>query len=227
MRFIMSIIFLFISIVLFAQDFDPSMFPGTWKLELMNAKDLPNVIDLQLEVSEETMILKSPTEEVSCSWAFSPDRKFIYSSNEKSDEEWKILELTDKKLVFLDKDQKMQFVKTVVYKRPKTAEELDPMLLEGIEISSEKQLYGDWKLVKIEKDVLDQDDLGINLRPKGGMHYTFFATDSPASWILNEDKKSLTITAFNGLEEKWVIKHFTGSELLIYTGGKNFTFKRK
>lgn len=227
MKNIFCFLMLLFTTISFAQGFDESKFLGTWTLETMNGKALDKGIAMKLVVEEGNLAMMSPNQTVDCEWSFSPDKTHIYSSNERSDEEWKIIELTENKLVFSDRGQKMQFKKVASYQKPKTEEELDPNILTGVAIESEKQLLGDWHIVKADGKDIAKENLGFSFRPKGGMLYRFLAMDTPASWELSEDKKIILITAFNGLTEKWVIRKYADKELVIYVSGKLFSCKRK
>jgi hypothetical protein len=93
-------------------------------------------------------------------------------------------------------------------------------------LERDKLLLGDWKLLKIDSKDVSKEALSLSFRPKGGIYYNFGGIPTPASWALNEDKKSLKITAYNGLSETWVINSFNKDELKIYADGKYYFFTR-
>lgn len=178
---------------------------------------------MDLIVEPDKMLISNDFDEINCSWTFSENRKYIYCSNEKSDEDWLLLELTDTKLLFVDKGKKMEFLKTAKYKKPI---EKDPYAnLSNTEIiDREKYLIGDWKLIKINEKMLGKDEISLSFRPKGALYWNFWGMPSSATWSLNEDKKSMSITAYNGQSEQWIIHSFKTNELKCYVADKYYYF---
>jgi hypothetical protein len=191
----------------------------------MDAKKLLPGLSMTLKVEPESMIISNEFDEINCRWAFSNNGKYIYCSNEKSDEDWLLIELSDSRLVFMDNGKKMEFLKTEKYIRPVSNDHFAD-LTRTASLERDKLLLGDWKLQKIDSKDVSKEALSLSFRPKGGIYYNFGGIPTPASWSLNEDKKSLKITAYNGLSETWVINSFNRDELKIYADGKYYFFTR-
>jgi len=202
------------------------MLLGTWKLQSMDAKKLMPGISMTLKVAPESMIISNDFDEINCSWSFSNDGKYIYCSNEKSDEDWLLLELSDTKLIVVDKGKKMEFLRTAAYKKP-VQKDLYAEVKKTETVDREKLLLGDWNLIKIDSKDMNKEGFSLSFRPKGSIYYNFGGIPTPAFWSLNEDKKSLKITAYNGLSENWVINSFTNDELKLYVDRKYYIFFRK
>jgi hypothetical protein len=218
-------LYLFFFSVLTAQNYSDDNLLGSWKLQYIDGKKLLTGISMNLKIEPEAIIISNEFDEVNCSWSFSNNRKYIYCSNEKSDEDWLLVELTESKLVFVDSGKKMEFIKTAKYKKP-VQKNPYAEVNKTETIEREKLLLGDWRLLKIDSKVLTNQDYSLSFRPKGGLYYNFGGIPTPAFWALNEDKKSLAITAFNGLSEKWIINTFQADELKLYVDGKYYYFKR-
>jgi hypothetical protein len=118
MRLILFLALLFFLNPLFAQNESNDKLLGTWKLQSIDAKKLMTGISMTLKVEPERMIISNEFDEINCSWAFSNNGKYIYCSNEKSDEEWLLIELSDNRLIVVDKGKKMEFLRTAAYKKP-------------------------------------------------------------------------------------------------------------
>jgi hypothetical protein len=225
----MDKIFVFLYLLFFsalsAQNYSDDNLLGTWKLQYIDEKKIMSGISMKLKIDPETMIISNEFDEVNCSWSFSNNRKYIYCSNEKSDEDWLLVELTETKLVFVDKGKKMEFLKTSKYQKP-VQKNPYAEVNKTETIEREKLLLGDWRLLKIDSKILTNKDYSLSFRPKGGLYYNFGGIPTPAFWVLNEDKKSLKITAYNGLSETWIINIFQADELKLYVEGKYYYFKR-
>lgn len=225
----MRLIFLLSLIIylqpLIAQNYSNEKLFGSWKLQSVDAKKLMSGISMTLKVEPETMIISNDFDEINCSWAFSNNGKYIYCSNEKSDEEWLLIELSDNRLIVVDKGKKMEFLRTAAYKKP-VQKDIFAEVNKTETVDREKLLLGDWNLIKIDSKDMSKAQYSLSFRPKGGIYYNFGGIPTPASWALNEDKKSLTITAYNGLSETWVINSFNKDELKIYADGKYYFFTR-
>jgi hypothetical protein len=219
--------FLFSSI--YAQNYSDDNLLGYWKIQNIDGKKLSSGIAMNLNIEPGKMIISNNFEEINCSWSFSNNRKYIYCSNEKSDEDWLLVELTESRLVIVDKGKKMEFLKTAKYNGPLQRDSYAEVnKTESIEI--EKHLLGDWRLIKIDSKVMKNNEYSLSFRPKGGLSYNFEGIQTSASWALNDDKKSLKITAFNGLSETWVItwiiNTFQADEMKLYVAGKYYFFIR-
>ncbi len=225
MRLILFLAIIFFFNPLFAQNESKDKLLGSWKLQSMDAKKLMPGISMSLKVEPETMIISNDFDEINCSWAFSNNGKYIYCSNDKSDEEWLLIELSDTRLIVVDKGKKMEFLRTAAYKKP-LQKDIFAEVNKTETVDREKLLLGDWNLVKIDSKDISNAQYSLSFRPKGGIYYNFGGIPTPASWALNEDKKSLTITAYNGLSETWVINSFDKDELKIYVAGKYYFFTR-
>jgi hypothetical protein len=225
MRFILFLAIIFFLNPLFAQNDSKDKLLGSWKLQSMDAKKLMPGISMSLKVEPETMIILNDFDEINCNWAFSNNGKYIYCSNDKSDEEWQLIELSDTRLIVVDKGRKMEFLRTAAYKKP-VQKDIFAEVNKTETVDREKLLLGDWNLVKIDSKDISKAQYSLSFRPKGGIYYNFGGIPTPASWALNEDKKSLTITAYNGLSETWVINSFDKDELKIYVAGKYYFFTR-
>jgi hypothetical protein len=225
MRLILFLALLFFFNPLFAQNESGDKLLGTWKLQSMDAKKLLPGLSMTLKVEPESMIISNEFDEINCSWAFSNNGKYIYCSNEKSDEDWLLIELSDSRLVFMDKGKKMEFLKTEKFRKPVSKDHFADVT-KTASLERDKLLLGDWKLLKIDSKDVSKEALSLSFRPKGGIYYNFGGIPTPASWALNEDKKSLKITAYNGLSETWVINSFNKDELKIYVDGKYYFFTR-
>ena len=215
--------FLFSSI--YAQNYSDDNLLGYWKLQNIDGKKISSGIAMNLNIEPEKMIISNNFEDINCNWSFSNNRKYIYCSNEKSDEDWLLVELTENRLVIVDNGKKMEFIKTAKYKKPL---QRDPYaeVIKTESIERDKLLLGDWKLLKIDSKSLSSKNYSLSFRPKGGLSYNFGGIQTSASWILNDDKKSIKITAYNGLSETWVINSFNKDELKIYVAGKYYFFTR-
>jgi hypothetical protein len=225
MRLILFLALLLFLNPLFAQNESNDKLLGTWKLQSIDVKKLMTGISMTLKVEPERMIISNEFDEINCSWAFSNNGKYIYCSNEKSDEEWLLIELSDNRLIVVDKGKKMEFLRTAVYKKP-LQKDIFAEVNKTESVDREKLLLGDWNLKKIDSKDMSKAQFSLSFRPKGGIYYNFGGIPTPASWALNEDKKSLTITAYNGLSETWVINSFNKDELKIYVDGKYYFFTR-
>ncbi len=225
MRLILFLAIIFFLNPLFAQDESKDKLLGSWKLQSMDAKKLMPGISMSLKVEPETIIISNDFDEINCNWAFSNNGKYIYCSNDKSDEEWLLIELSDTRLIVVDKGKKMEFLRTAAYKKP-LQKDIFAEVNKTETVDREKLLLGDWNLEKIDSKDISNAQYSLSFRPKGGIYYNFGGIPTPASWALNEDKKSLTITAYNGLSETWVINSFNKDELKIYADGKYYFFTR-
>jgi hypothetical protein len=206
-----------------AQNYSNGNLLGTWKLQSIDGKKLSAGITMDLIVEPDKMLISNDFDEINCSWTFSENRKYIYCSNEKSDEDWLLLELTDTKLLFVDKGKKMEFLKTAKYKKPIQKDPYANLSNTDI-IDSEKYLIGDWKLIKINEKMLGKDEISLSFRPKGALYWNFWGMPSSATWSLNEDKKSMLVTAYNGQSEQWIIHSFKTNELKCYVADKYYYF---
>lgn len=211
---------------LFGQNVSLEKLLGTWKLQNIDSKKLVSGISMTLKVEPETMLISNEFDEIKSNWEFSENGKYIYYSNDKSDEDWLLIELSDTKLIIEERGVKMEFLKTEKYKKNIVEDPYDNLNKTDI-IDRDKLILGDWKINKIESQDKTKDGLSLSFRPKGSMYYNFGAMPTPANWTLNNDKKSLTITAYNSISEIWVINKFSKDELILYIDKKRYFLSRK
>lgn len=117
MKNIYLLLFLLLAQSIAAQNHSEETFLGCWKLTSVNGKKISAGIVMNLVVEPGKMSINNEFEVVNCSWVFSDNMQYIYCSNDKSDEDWQLLELSESRLLFVDKGQKMEFMKTAKYKK--------------------------------------------------------------------------------------------------------------
>ena len=224
--FQLIIFFLFTSLSLSAQVYNEKDFPGQWELYSRDFIAVHESSKFVLDVEENTLKMKHPFDEVVSEWKFSKNKTEIYSSNEVFDEEWKILKLDSKKLIVKDQGVVLEFKKIKEFNNPKK-EKQDLGIISSVELEKESQLIGDWVIYESDNKFIKNTGFWLSFRPKGSMIYHGYSFNTPATWRINTDAKSIIVEAYNGLIERWDIIKIEEAKIDFRCNNQIISLKRK